>query len=301
MKAHSMQIKAPKDIIIKQNEKETEITIPENNSAQKTIEINTEFNNTNSESIIIIAQPNSKATIIETTTNKGTSTTRQNTKKINIIAEQGAQINYLNIQNCDSQTNTTTQKKAIAQNNAEINWFECNIGGKNCSSQTTTILKGNNSTTNNNSIFLGTQDQKFEITAESIHEGENTRSEMLTKGALDNNAKAIYKGMLEIKPQASGSSAYQKEDVTLLSPTAEADAVPELKINTNDVKKCTHGASIGQMDEEKLFYMMSRGLQKNDAIKKMLQGFFESILKKTNNIQFNNTIKKLIETKLDIK
>ncbi len=101
---------------------------------------------------------------------------------------------------------------------------------------------------------------------------------MLARGVLDGNAKADYRGMITIESCAPNSAGYQKEDTLLLSESARMDAVPMLEIRNKDVK-CSHGTSIGQVDRDKLFYMMSRGLDEETAKKIIVSAFFDPVLK----------------------
>ena len=168
-----------------------------------------------------------------------------------------------------------------------------------CTSEATSILNGSGSQTNNYGIFFGAGEQKFDLHSKSIHVGVNTSSDMLTKGALDDSAKAIYRGVLKIHTTAFDSSGYQKEEVILLSEKAEADSIPELRINNNDIKKCTHGASIGQVDPEKLFYLMSRGLERKEAVKSLIEAFFASVCAKMGSEAFTEKITSIVTNKLN--
>ena len=97
------------------------------------------------------------------------------------------------------------------------------------------------------------------------------------RGVLDGKAKNIYRGVIHIQRSAPGSDGYQKQDTLLLNPSAEADSIPQLQIDNNDVK-CGHGATVGQVDKEKLFYLMSRGLSEQAARKIVVLGYFESLV-----------------------
>ena len=101
---------------------------------------------------------------------------------------------------------------------------------------------------------------------------------MFTRGVVKDKSKALYRGLIEVGKEASGTNGYQKEDVLILNEGAVADAIPNLEINNNEVK-CSHGVSIGKISEEHLFYLMSRGLDENLAKKEVIEGFFYPVLK----------------------
>ena len=281
--------------------KTTVIIVPKNVQSDKPIEIITSFKNTNVDNLLIIAEANCSATIIDCVENYGTKEHKLNSRVAEIFLESGAKINFLSIQNCDQETYTFSVRRAITEKDSTINWLDCNFGGKVCTSEATSILNGSGSQTNNYGLFFGDGEQKFDLHSKSIHIATNTSSDMLTKGALDDSAKAIYRGVLKIHTTAFDSSGYQKEEVILLSDKAEADSIPELRINNNDIKKCTHGASIGQVDPEKLFYLMSRGLDKKEAVKTLIEAFFSSVCIKIGSEEFTNRIRKIVESKLESK
>lgn len=278
--------------------KTTVVIIPQDLVVVAPLEIHTVGKDTNVENLLVIAEPNSSITIIDSITNSGTHPIKLHCKIVEVFAEAGARVNMLCLQNCDETTNTFITKRAITENDAQVNWLDCHFGSGVSVSETATTLKGRGSHTNNYGIFFGRGNQKFDVHAKSVHVAPETSSDLLTKGVLDDAAKAIYRGVLKIEPTAFGASGYQKEEVTLLSPKAEADSIPELRINNNDIKKCTHGASIGQVDAERLFYLMSRGFTKMDATKKLIEGFFAALLQKASTEKFSEELQKLIEAKL---
>ncbi|MEK6857239.1 MAG: Fe-S cluster assembly protein SufD, partial [Nanoarchaeota archaeon] len=281
--------------------KATVIIIPKNTELKEPIEINTFFQNTNVDDLLVIAEQNSSATIIDSISNSGKNKYKLNSRVAEVFLESGAKINFLSVQNCDKETYTFSIKRAITEKDSVINWLDCNFGGKVCTSEATSILNGSGSQTNNYGIFFGAGEQKFDLHSKSIHVGTNTSSDMLTKGALDDSAKAIYRGVLKIHTTAFDSSGYQKEEVILLSDKAEADSIPELRINNNDIKKCTHGASIGQVDPEKLFYLMSRGLERKDAVKSLIEAFFAAVCTKMGSEAFTGKITNIVTNKLNPK
>ena len=104
---------------------------------------------------------------------------------------------------------------------------------------------------------------------------------MLTKGALSDKSKSFYKGLIKIKQNASNSNGYQKQDAILLSQDAESNSIPKLEIDNNEVR-CTHGSSVSQIDDEKMFYVMSRGLDEKEAKITLVKGFLREVIDKVN-------------------
>jgi Fe-S cluster assembly protein SufD len=111
------------------------------------------------------------------------------------------------------------------------------------------------------------------FTLQSCHLAPNTYSNIITKGAIFDSSKALSRGLVRIEKPSFNSNGYETQEALLLSERAEADAIPNLEIYNHDVK-CSHGSTIGRLDKEKMFYLMSRGLTKDQAKIKLIEGFF---------------------------
>jgi Fe-S cluster assembly protein SufD len=135
---------------------------------------------------------------------------------------------------------------------------------------------GERSEVKNNAVLFGTGKQQFDIHVATNHTGAHSKSDMLTRSVLDGSARAIYHGLIHIGPDAPECDSYQKDEVILLSDRAGADAIPNLEIQNNKVR-CTHGATIGKLDEEKMFYLCSRGINEKDAKRIITEGFLLSL------------------------
>ncbi len=175
--------------------------------------------------------------------------------------------------------------------------MDCCFGSKITSSEVTTYLDGEGSETNNHGIFFGNENQQFDLSVNSIHNAENTVSDIISKGALTDSSKCIYHGLVKISRNASGSNGYQKEDTLLLSPNATADAIPDLEIDNSDVK-CSHGATIGKTDAEKMFYLRSRGFNEKEATKVYVKGFFNGLIKKMQIEKLRENMEDLIDERM---
>ena len=107
----------------------------------------------------------------------------------------------------------------------------------------------------------------------------------------------MSRSIIKIEEGASDSDGYEKQDALILSENAEADAMPQLEIKNPNVK-CSHGSTIGQIDKEKIFYLMSRGLDIEKAKKKIVEGYFNNTLEQIENVKIREKIKKIIGKKL---
>jgi len=233
---------------------------------------------------LIIAEPNSQVSIAESVS--GDEEYKSNF--VEIFAARDAIVNFASIQNTDSK-NYVSGKYASIKEDAKVNWFDATIGGGFVKGSVVSLLDGKNAETKNYGLFLGKKEQQFDLYSASVHNAEGTKSDILMKGVLKDKAKGLYRGLVKIDANARKADGYQKEEVLLLGEEAEADAIPNLEINNEEVR-CTHGASVGNISSGKLFYLMSRGLSKEDATKIIVEGFFEFLLNKAGVVGMKKSI-----------
>jgi len=253
------------------------IVIPKDTHIKEPIEITTEIlEKISAEHLIVVVEENAHATIVEKLESKEI---QYHSRVVEIFLKDNATLNYGMVQQMHTDAFLHMIKRAILGKNAVMNWLDCSFGSRIMMNEVTSYLNGEHSCSDNYGIFFAGKNQQYDIVANSIHNAAHTKSDIFTKGALKNNAKCIYRGLVRIEQNAPGSNGYQKEDTLLLDQEAAADSIPNLEIENSDVR-CTHGATIGRIDKEKLFYMQSRGLDKNAATREYVKGFFEPLILK---------------------
>ena len=146
-------------------------------------------------------------------------------------------------------------------------------------------------------LYLPGEKQQFEHWTQQDHRAPNTKSDLLYKGALTGEAKSLYYGTIKVAQNAPRTNAYQADKNLLLSENAKADSNPQLEIENNDVR-CTHGATVGRLNEEHLFYLMSRGLPRPEAEKLVVRGFFQDVLQRADFGEVSDLIIDEIDKKL---
>ena len=184
--------------------------------------------------------------------------------------------------NIDQEKNSTSE---IFIFSAGSNYFKNEI---NCN------LKGEYSSAFVNGVFSLNENQQHEIRSTINHLVENTKSYQLIKSVLGKNSKAAYQGRIYVDSKAQKTDGYQLSKAILLDETSEFNAKPELEIYADDVK-CSHGSSSGNIDQDSLYYLMTRGLSQTDASKLLIKGFLNDV------VEFikSPSIRKFIETKLE--
>ncbi|MDA1197023.1 MAG: Fe-S cluster assembly protein SufD [Nanoarchaeota archaeon] len=225
--------------------------------------------------IFIHAEKNSKATILLRKEGK----LHYMGEETRILAESNAHITFASLQTLSEKTFQVTSRQAITKNDAEVHFVDASLGSQFTKAHITTNLQGKGSSSTNTAVYLARNNQRLDLSTDSIHTGEHTTSNIVTKGVINDQAKALSRGLVKINKKASGANGYETQDALLLSDQAEADAIPNLEIYNPDVK-CSHGSTVGQIDKDTLFYLMSRGLNKKQAIQKIVEGYFTPIYSK---------------------
>ena len=223
--------------------------------------------------IIIEAGEGSKATIIENISAKG-----DRNETVKIIAKPNSQIMFGSVQKIPYGENIVV-RNAVVEDNANVEWLEIVTGSSITKSENYSELVGEGAKTSMFTVFFGHGKQQFDFLNKCTHIGRNTESLILSSGALQDTAKAKQEGFAKIEKKAYNATAHQKAKTLLLDEGTRALPIPKLEIDNNDVA-ATHEASVGQIEEEKIFYLMSRGIDKQEAKKLYVEGFFEQYTSK---------------------
>jgi Fe-S cluster assembly protein SufD len=138
-------------------------------------------------------------------------------------------------------------------------------------------MQGENSLAEMLGIFFGDEDQFFDHHTWQMHESPYATSDLEFKGALKGNSRSIYSGLIKVEEGAQRTDAFQQNRNLILSRGARADSIPNLEIKANDVR-CTHGATVSQVEDEHMFYLQARGIPRSEAQKLIVEGFFRPVI-----------------------
>lgn len=273
----------------------TVIEIPKDVKINEPIVIDTQAANSwASDHLLIIAHPNSGAIIIDNSQGNGRG---WRTQGVEIIVESGANVTFASLQTLPQSMNQISFHHAQVHKDGNLNWIEGNFGATELLSKTVTDLVGNGSAVNMQSLFFGCHDQRYDLEGVIHHRSPYSTSNLIAKGVLKDSAKSIYRGLIKIHKNANGCKGIQQEDMLLLSNNAEADAIPILEIDNNDVS-CNHSATVGKIDPELLFYMNSRGIPQDEARRLLVLAFFTPILDKLHHKKIEDNMLQLVESRL---
>lgn len=196
---------------------------------------------------------------------------------VELIVRPGARVNYISLQSWGSNVWNFSRERAVVGRDAQIHWVTSQLGSRLTKTFQRADLDGTGAFSEMLGVLFATQRQHIDLDTLQRHAAPNTVSDLLYKGALRDRARAVWRGMIHVEPRAQKTNAYQKNQNLVLSKAARVDSVPGLEISADDVR-CTHGVTVAQVEEEYLFYLMSRGLGKEQAEHMIVSGFFEEVL-----------------------
>ncbi|OLD08554.1 MAG: Fe-S cluster assembly protein SufD [Firmicutes bacterium 13_1_40CM_3_65_11] len=195
-----------------------------------------------------------------------------------VFLEEGAIVGYVALQHWSIKTWQFANQRFQLGRDSHLNAVSIALGGQMARLRVEAILEGPGSSADLKGLFFGTGDQAFDFRTLQDHVGPHTTSDLLFKGALRDRAKSVYVGVVRVEPEARGSSSNQANRNLLLSEKAKATSEPILEILNNDILRCSHGATVGPVDPEHLFYLESRGIPHPVAERMLVQGFLGEVL-----------------------
>ena len=196
---------------------------------------------------------------------------------LHVRAEQAARVKYLAINELGNKVWQIANQQSVGERDSFTLLSAVALGGDYARVRTHATLTGQGASTRQVALYFadGSQTHDFRITQE--HVAPKTTADLLFKGAVNDVARSVYTGLIKIGPDARGTQAFQTNRNLTLSDGAWAESVPNLEIETNDVK-CSHASTVGPIDEEQRFYLESRGIQPDIAERLVVLGFFDEVL-----------------------
>jgi FeS assembly protein SufD len=196
---------------------------------------------------------------------------------LDVFAEVGAQVDCSALQLFDENALYLSNSGVSVETNAKATLASILLGGRITRSRFNLGLNGRGSSFEGYQVFFCDGQQRYDLDADLVHNSPDSSGSLSARGVLNGSSQSIFKGMVKIKKGAKNSHSYLAHHAMLLDKRARSDAIPGLNIDTNEVK-ATHSASVAQIDEEQIFYLMARGLPDDDAKKLIVVGFFEPVL-----------------------
>jgi len=218
-----------------------------------------------------------------------------------LFAGENADFRYIALQNwADNAINLGHQRGRVARH-GRLDWVAGEMGTAFEKIFMTLDLDDNDSWGRISGLYFADGDQHIDLDTEQNHRKDalRTTSDLLFKGALKDTARAVWQGMIRVEEGAQQTDGFQANRNLVLERSARADSIPGLEINADDVA-CTHASTIGKVDETEIFYLMSRGIPRHEAMKLIVQGFFDPVMERIPyeeiQVRLNNDILARLDT-----
>jgi len=194
-----------------------------------------------------------------------------------IFIDQNGVLNIYKVELENTDSYHIDKTDVLQSRNSQFNHFNFTFGGKLIRNDINTELSDENIECTLNGLYIGNDNQHIDNNTFINHAKPHCTSNELYKGILDDNSRGVFSGKILVERDAQLTNAYQNNNTILLSDNATVDTKPQLEIYADDVK-CTHGATVGQLDESALFYILSRGIPRDKARTMLITAFAESVV-----------------------
>ena len=230
------------------------------------------------ERTIIIVDEGAELSYIEGCTAESHSQNSLHAGVVEIFVKKDAKCKYSTIQNWSTDVYNLVTKRCVVDENGYMQWIDGNIGSGVTMKYPSCILRGDYSRANSISIAYAKENQRLDAGAKMIHLGKHTKSNIVSKSIASNGGLANYRGTVKISSNATDSVASVKCDTILLDNLSKSDTIPK-NIVLNDLSVLEHEATVSKVSEEKLFYLMSKGLSEDAAKELIILGFISDFKK----------------------
>jgi Fe-S cluster assembly protein SufD len=214
-----------------------------------------------------------------------------------IFAEDGAKVTYVQVQRLGRGTVHLSTDRLVAGRDAKITTLYTSLGADVSRADVKCRLRAPGSHVDMLGIYIADGSQHFDNQTLQDHLAPHASSNLLFKGALMDRGRSVFRGLIRVHPKAQRTDAYQTNRNLILSNEARADSLPNLEIQADDVR-CSHAATVGQLDEEELFYLLSRGVPKGEAVRLVVFGFFGEVLVQLADEGVRDELLRAVERKL---
>ncbi len=233
--------------------------------------------------LIVVLESNSKASVVHVMTStqpdKPNAVESLVNSSVEVFVNNGAKLDYLELQSFGSDIFAISRTDNEIERDGTLSSLTVALGGLQLKSDIETRLVGPGASSDVEGIIFGDKQEHYSFNTIQAHDAPSTRSNIDFKVALKDQSTSIYQGIIKVDKVAQKTDAYQSNKNLLLGQEAKADSIPKLEILADDVK-CSHGATVGPVDKEQLFYLMSRGLSASQAEELIVGGFFGQVLEK---------------------
>ncbi len=225
---------------------------------------------------LVILEEGAEATLLAETASTDPAGGGLHCGSIELIVEKEAKLRYVNLQNWGTGMWHFAHQMAHVAANANIQWTIGALGSRLAKVNQHVALTGEDAEAQVNGVMFTQGRQHLSYNTHQHHQAAHCRSDLLYKSALQGNSRTVWRGMIKVDEAAQRTDAYQRNDNLMLSPDCRTDSIPGLEIEADDVR-CTHGSTSGRVDQQQLFYAMTRGYTRMEAVRMIVSGFFQQV------------------------
>ncbi|MGI8941289.1 MAG: Fe-S cluster assembly protein SufD [Actinomycetota bacterium] len=225
----------------------------------------------------IVVGDNAKATFVDRFRSESHERPSLCSSVVEVTAGRGATVNYISLQEWGRNVHHFQTQRFTGYRDSTVRSLAVQLGSAFARAQVESVLSGEGSFSEMLGLYFADSNQHFAQRTLQSHAVPNTTSDLLYKGALKETSRSEYSGLIKVAKGAQGTDAYQANRNISLSEEAVARSIPQLEIEANEVR-CTHGATVAPVEEEHIFYLMSRGIDRVTAQKLVVFGFFGDVL-----------------------
>ncbi|PUU88649.1 Fe-S cluster assembly protein SufD [Halanaerobium sp.] len=228
---------------------------------------------------LIVAEENSSLTVVFDYRMQDQNLEAFHNGLTRVIVKDNAVLNIVKVQRFNDQSDNFDSNISLVSNQGELNWIPIELGGRNSVTNNENTLMNAGSRASISSVYFADGDRKLDLGFKMNHQGRHSSSKIESKGVLKDRAQKVFRGDLYFQKGAGQAKGSEKEEVLLLDKTVDSDSIPALFSEEDNVEG-EHAVSAGQIDEQLLFYLMSRGLTKAEAKQLMVEAAFNPIFAK---------------------
>jgi Fe-S cluster assembly protein SufD len=248
--------------------------------------------------VVIVVDDGASATVVhETASPESETRDALHAATVEVRVGKRAHLTFVELQSLGKNVWNFTHERVRVGQDSKVDWIFSAVGTRLTKNFSTIDLDGENAVGKMSGFYFTDGDQHLDHDTQQNHHAPHTTSDLLFKGALKDISRSVWQGMIYVAPGAQKTDGYQANRNLTLSKGARADSIPGLEIMADDVR-CTHGATVGQMEEEHLFYLMARGLNRREAERLVVDGFFDPILQRIPFEGVRQRLKRSIEAKM---
>jgi Fe-S cluster assembly protein SufD len=247
---------------------------------------------------LVVLDEGAEATLVQETAGRGVAPALH-VGAVELLVGPSARLRFVNIQNWGSGTWHFSRERALVGRDGSLQWTVGGLGSRLAKVNQEVALVGPGARAQVNGVMFTTGRQNLTYLTRQDHVAPHTTSDLLYKGGLKDQSRIVWKGMIRVEKDAQRTDAYQRDDNLVLSDAARADSIPGLEIEANDVR-CTHGATAGRVDNDMVFYLCSRGIHRETAVRLIVEGFFANVYDRITLEPVRETLRQAVAAKLEI-